>query len=391
MSVWFPHRVVPLARTVPVRERRGRLAVRYRAGRPADYIFTADIYAYRVHSHPDRHLGWWRFELPEGRGEAELVLDFGAVGRNSVVAFAGGRALPLVDAWWNPDFLFEPLGDLHLAMRDAAGRIRAIEPVLLKFCDRDVLRAFYARQYASEGYRPPDDRPFLHELHAYKLRRLRRLFERYIPAGARVVDVGCGRSLFADIQERLGARFPFAVVAGDLDIASVADRAREVPWQRWCVFDAAALPFADGSFDALFAGEVVEHVPDATAALREWARVLRPGGVAIVTTPNRARLAARANRMEQPYSPDHLSELSYAELRGALLPEAGLEPIAQDCIYVELWLRGFFRGRGRIEDYLQREGNRPAYVPLMRRLFALGRWAPHLALDLVIVARRRAR
>ena len=77
MSVWFPHRVVPLARTVPVRERRGRLAVRYRAGRPADYIFTADIYAYRVHSHPDRHLGWWRFELPEGRGEAELVLDFG--------------------------------------------------------------------------------------------------------------------------------------------------------------------------------------------------------------------------------------------------------------------------------------------------------------------------
>ncbi|HXH06087.1 MAG TPA: methyltransferase domain-containing protein [Vicinamibacterales bacterium] len=391
MSAWFPHRVVPLARAVAVRDRCGRLAVRYRVGRAADYVFTADIYAYRVHTHPERHLGWWRFELPEGCGEAELTFDFRTVDRASVAAFAGGRRLPLVDAWWNPAFLFEPLGDLHLALRDASGRIRAIEPVLLKFGDRDVLRAFYARQYAAEGYRPPDDRPFLHELHAYKLRRLRRLFERYIPTGGRAVDVGCGRSLFADIRERLGAELPFTVVAGDLDIASVTDRAREVPWQRWCVFDAAALPFAAGCFDALFAGEVIEHVPDAAAALREWARVLRPGGIAILTTPNRRRLVARANRMEQPYSADHLSELSFAELWNRLLPEAGFEPIEQDCIYLELCLRGFFRGRGRIEDYLQREGNRPAFVPVMRRLFALGRWAPHLALDLVIVARRRAR
>ena len=39
-------------------------------------------------------------------------------------------------------------------MRNRDGGIRRIEPVLLKFVDRDILRAFYVRQYATDGYRP---------------------------------------------------------------------------------------------------------------------------------------------------------------------------------------------------------------------------------------------
>jgi SAM-dependent methyltransferase len=385
MARW-PHRVRPIDRTALVRGRKGAVRFEYDVGDAQKYIFTADLYSYRERAHPERHLGWWRFALPEGHGTAELRMDFEAVARESVTLHAGNGPLPLVDAWFNPEFLFDPLGDVELVFRSPDGIIRSVAPVLLKFLDRDILLEFYARQYATHGYGPPPDAPFLHELHAYKLRTLHALFDEYIPAGGRVADVGCGRSLFADI----GADFPFTVVAGDLDFASVRDRAGQVRHQRWGVFDASQLPFEDRVFDAVFAGEVIEHVPDALATLREWRRVLKPGGIAIITTPNRERLVARANRMEQPYSRDHLSELSYAELSGPLLRDSGFEFVRQANIYLELWLRHWSKGAGHIQDYLQREGNIRRHARLMRRMFPLGRWFPSLAMAMIIVARKRA-
>ncbi len=382
----FPHRVTPIDRTGFIRDRKGSIRFQYRAGRPEEYIFTADLYAYRERSHPDRHLGWWRFALPRGAGVAEIVFDFAPVRRESVTMRTGNAAAPLIDCWFNPAFAFDPLGDVELVFRSPDGTIQSTRPVLLKYVDRDILRDFYARHYATQGYSPPQDAPFLHELHSYKLRTLRTLFERHIPAGGLAADVGCGRSLFADI----GAPFAFTVVAGDLDYRSVHDRAGEVPFQKWGVFDASALPFGDATFDALFAGEVIEHVPDAVGTLREWSRVLKPGGIAIVTTPNRDRIVARANRMEQPYSPDHLRELSYRELTGQMLPAAGLEFVEQACIYLELWLQHIFKGSGRIEDYLQRRGNTSRHVRAMRRLFPLGRLVPSASLAMIIVARKPA-
>lgn len=49
--------------------------------------------------------------------------------------------------------------------------------------------------------------------------------------------------------------------------------------------DVAALPFASGSFDAVICSEVLEHVSDPRVAVREIARVLRPGGVALISVP----------------------------------------------------------------------------------------------------------
>ena len=49
--------------------------------------------------------------------------------------------------------------------------------------------------------------------------------------------------------------------------------------------DALALPFPDGTFDRVIASEVLEHIPDDSAAMRELARVLRPGGSMAVTVP----------------------------------------------------------------------------------------------------------
>jgi hypothetical protein len=62
--------------------------------------------------------------------------------------------------------------------------------------------------------------------------------------------------------------------------------------------DLTRLSFADASFDVLLSFEVLEHVPDYRAALRECARVMAPGGLALITAPfltNAAETLVRAS------------------------------------------------------------------------------------------------
>jgi SAM-dependent methyltransferase len=246
--------------------------------------------------------------------------------------------------------------------------------------DPAVLRSYYHRVHASHGYTPAE--PFLFELHAAMLRRLHRLFLRYIPRDGRVLDAGCGRSLFTEIRPD----WPFTIVAADVDHDLLLSRKAEFPQVRWAVADAHPLPFRDGAFDALFAGELVEHLPDPRPGVDEFRRVLRPGGRLILTTPNRRRLANVVDGSERPYSPDHLSELSYEEAR-ALLADAGFDVLEATGLHLELllnWLSPLPK-----LDRLQRRWNRRWAVPLMRALLAAGALAPRYALDLVFVARRR--
>lgn len=61
--------------------------------------------------------------------------------------------------------------------------------------------------------------------------------------------------------------------------------------------DAMALEFEDNSFDVVIAKEVIEHLPKPQKAIREAFRVLRKGGLLVVTSPNRNSLHLRVNRM----------------------------------------------------------------------------------------------
>jgi SAM-dependent methyltransferase len=111
--------------------------------------------------------------------------------------------------------------------------------------------------------------------------------------GDRVLDMGCGAGRHAfEMYRRGGDVVAFDQdgdeLAGVLDLFGAMRDAGEVPDGAEADIkegDALSLPFADGEFDRVVAAEVLEHIPDDTAAIAELARVLRPGGTMAVTVP----------------------------------------------------------------------------------------------------------
>jgi SAM-dependent methyltransferase len=373
-------RLLPLTPIVDLATRRGTLRLRSRLRGSERFIFTLDLYSHLRESHPETHLGWWRFPLPEGEAETSFGLDLTTIGPGSLWKQTPSGPEAALDSWSNPAYVFDPIIGIQLVLRSERGRVLENRFVTGRVADPEVLRSYYRRVHAGHGYTPSE--PFLFELHAAMLRRLEPLFLGRIPPGGLVLDAGCGRSLFTEIRPR----WPFRIVAADVDHALIAGRKALFPELRWLLGAAHPLPFRDGAFDAVFAGELIEHLTDPRAGVEEFRRVLRPGGTLILTTPNRLRLANRADRSERPFSPDHLSELSYDEVCG-LLSAAGFELLLATGLHLELllnWLSPLPK-----LDRLQRRWNRPWAVPLMRLLLAAGAWAPRYALDLVFVARRR--
>src|SRR5437660_7862969 len=101
-------------------------------------------------------------------------------------------------------------------------------------------------------------------------------------AGQSLVDIGCGPgTITVDLAEIVA---PGRVVALDA-AADVLVTARDVAAERgldnveFAVGDVNSLEFADGTFDVVHAHQVLQHVADPVAALREMRRVCKPGGV----------------------------------------------------------------------------------------------------------------
>jgi ubiquinone/menaquinone biosynthesis C-methylase UbiE len=125
------------------------------------------------------------------------------------------------------------------------------------------------------------------QLFAYGRKRLDTyLFPALDNAGRQVLDVGCGTGHY--ISELRARGFQVCGVDGSRDMLNVARRNNSGA----NILEARVqqLPFPDESFDAAICIEVLRYVPDWTSCIGEIARVLRPGGLCLITVSPRLSL-----------------------------------------------------------------------------------------------------
>jgi SAM-dependent methyltransferase len=109
-----------------------------------------------------------------------------------------------------------------------------------------------------------------------------------------VLDVGAGEGYFSKrVGDFVASRFevdPQAVLSACDVVPSIFryDGVRCDP-----ILPGGRLPYEDATFDVVCSLEVIEHVEDQFAFTRELNRVLRPGGIAIISTPNVLNLNSR--------------------------------------------------------------------------------------------------
>ena len=169
-----------------------------------------------------------------------------------------------------------------------------------------------------------------------------------LPAGARVLDLGCGPGW---VSHNLVGNYRLVGV----DVEEEAVRLSRLLYAAdYVVGTAFGLPFPDGQFDAVIFTEAIEHFAEPEPALAEIARVLRPGGLALITTPNCGSLFWVAIEHTwhrffggpcKPYRPDvHPSRFDRRSL--AELVDRYLEVETIDTVWFGLILTTVGRRRG---------------------------------------------
>jgi 2-polyprenyl-6-hydroxyphenyl methylase/3-demethylubiquinone-9 3-methyltransferase len=158
---------------------------------------------------------------------------------------------------------------------------------------------------AADWWDPKGSSAMLHRLNPVRLRYIRAAVEAHWPgddgttdhgftplAGRRALDVGCGAGLLAEPLVRMGAAVT-AIDAAPENIAVAADHAAAMGLT--IDYRAGELEQLSGeAFDLVTCLEVIEHVADPAAFVRALAGVLAPGGLMILSTPNRTPLSKLA-------------------------------------------------------------------------------------------------
>jgi 2-polyprenyl-3-methyl-5-hydroxy-6-metoxy-1,4-benzoquinol methylase len=166
------------------------------------------------------------------------------------------------------------------------------------FVAKGSMTDYFERTHRGSFWRERGSQPFL-----YRRRLL--TIERAAGRRGRLLDVGSGEGHFVSLAASRGWR----VTALDYLQEGAQKTAGRLGPGRTARGDALHLPFQAGVFEAVTMWDVVEHLPNPDAALREAARVLTPGGLLALSTPNtRARsVAAKGAAASQFQDPTHIS------------------------------------------------------------------------------------
>ncbi|OMC54676.1 SAM-dependent methyltransferase [Mycobacterium sp. IS-836] len=207
------------------------------------------------------------------------------------------------------------------------------------------------------------------DIENYWFRRHEVVYERLAPrcAGRDVLEAGCGEGYGADLIAGIARR----VVAVDYDETAVAHvRAR---YARVDVMQAnlADLPLPDASVDVVVNFQVIEHLWDQAQFVAECARVLRPSGLLMISTPNRITFSPGR---DTPVNPFHTRELNARELT-ELLVDGG---------FGEVSISGVFHGP-RLREMDARHGGSIIDAQIARAV-ADAPWPPELAADVAAVS-----
>ena len=124
-------------------------------------------------------------------------------------------------------------------------------------------------------------------------------------AGLTALDVGCGGGFLSEDLAKSGLRVT-GIDPSEGSLRAATAHARESGLRiEYRAGSGEGLPFADGSFDMVFCCDVLEHVRDVDAVIREMARVLKKGGLLFFDTINRtleSRIAVIFLLQECPFT-----------------------------------------------------------------------------------------
>jgi 2-polyprenyl-3-methyl-5-hydroxy-6-metoxy-1,4-benzoquinol methylase len=152
------------------------------------------------------------------------------------------------------------------------------------------MRALYEKRAAQQYAQPaPLPDPRLDR----KFARICELVQEQLPCAA-FLDAGCGDGrYFAALAGRLPERIAGVDISERILETARATAARAGAQPELAQANVESLPFAAGDFDVVLCTQVIEHVVDAAAAVRELARVLRSGGVLLLSTDNARNVVSR--------------------------------------------------------------------------------------------------
>ena len=199
---------------------------------------------------------------------------------------------------------------------------------VIEHFDRLSTKGDWSRLYASAD-------GFNYHFHVRRNRVLELLPQRL----GRVLDVGCGPGVMTEVVLERGGEFDGVDLSPEM-VREAQEKFGRLDGVHFAVGNIEAIEAADNSYDQLICMAVLEYLNTPDRALAEMVRVLKPGGIAIITTPKRwhvSRVTVAATKpvrllakMMGAATADHLprlrlqpQELDQAARRAGLIPDGG--------------------------------------------------------------------